>query len=479
VGGNAVDFYLQPEQRRDLKDRLLDERVIRNFEAEFRRSDGEHIWVRDSSRFVEDDDGVFYEGALVDITARRRIEAALRARARQQEAIALLGRRALEGGDTDHVLSAAVRMVVDMLDAAAAAVVVPGESGFVIGASYGAALHGIEISPQLIEKGAAGSSPFIMASAASLASVAPELAQAGLASAASITIGRRETPNGYLWAFGEREDRFHSDDVTFLVALGNVLGAAIDRHRARQRLEELVRSKDEFIAAVSHELRTPLTVVSGMAHELHDSWNSFGDEERREFMNMLVDQSRDMSDLIEDLLVAARADIGKVTVSLQSVDATAEVELVLAGLERDALKRISVDYAEAEVVADPIRFRQIVRNLVTNAIRYGGDEVQVSIATEGDRVALRVSDDGPGVPEEDRERIFEAYHRAPAGIGQPGSVGLGLTVSRTLAELMGGTLAYAGDGLSTFVLLLPAAGKPPASQVGPGGSGSLGEAGGG
>jgi len=108
-------------------------------------------------------------------------------------------------------------------------------------------------------------------------------------------------------------------------------------------------------------------------------------------------------------------------------------------------------------LADPIRFRQIVRNLVTNAIRYGGDEIQISMSRKGDRVAVCVADDGPGVPEEDRERIFEAYHRAHSSAGQPGSVGLGLTVSRTLAELMGGSLSYSKNGLSTFVLDLPMA----------------------
>lgn len=471
VGGNALEFYMQPEQRRDLKERLVDERVIRNFEAAFRRADGEQIWVRDSSRIVEDQDGIFYEGALVDITARRRIEAALRSRARQQEAIAGLGRLALEGNDTDDVLHSAVRLVVDMLDAAGAAVVAPGDGDYALQSVHGDLLTGAELPASLAAQGAVARSPYIIASRPTLASLAPGLVERGLASAACVTLGSREAPHGYLWAFCEREDRFHNDDATFLLALGNILAAAIDRHRSRSRLEELVRSKDEFIAAVSHELRTPLTVVSGMAHELHDSWSEFGDEERSEFMTMLVDQSRDMSDLIEDLLVAARADIGKVTVSLQRVDVPAEVEHVLSGLKRDVLKRISVDYAEAEVVADPVRFRQIVRNLVTNAIRYGGDDVQVSMAADGNRVALRIADNGPGVAEADRDRIFDAYHRAPANAGQPGSVGLGLTVSRKLAELMGGTLTYLRDDLSVFELSLPAATRQPGSERRPDGAG--------
>ena len=86
------------------------------------------------------------------------------------------------------------------------------------------------------------------------------------------------------------------------------------------RLEELVRSKDQFIASVSHELRTPLTVVAGMADELSAGWNEFGDGEINELLGLMVEQSRDMTDLIEDLLVAARADIGKVAVSIEEVE---------------------------------------------------------------------------------------------------------------------------------------------------------------
>ena len=108
--------------------------------------------------------------------------------------------------------------------------------------------------------------------------------------------------------------------------------------------------------------------------------------------------------------------------------------------------------------ADPARVRQILRNLITNALRYGGDDIEVDVGTDRDAVFLEVRDDGPGLPGEEWERIFEPYYRFHSERSQPGSVGLGLTVARGLAELMDGNLTYRYyDGQSIFTLRLPRA----------------------
>ena len=105
--------------------------------------------------------------------------------------------------------------------------------------------------------------------------------------------------------------------------------------------------------------------------------------------------------------------------------------------------------------ADPTRVRQILRNLLTNAVRYGGRQVRVELGVIGDKARLEVCDDGDGIDEEDHNRVFEAYHRAHHRRGQPASVGLGLTVSKRLAQLMDGDLTYyRKDGWSVFSLSL-------------------------
>ena len=461
VGDVATDYYVEATTRDDLQRRLDGQRVVVGYESALKKSTGEIVWVRDSVRVVEESDDTFYEGALIDVTERHDMEAALRTRARQQEAVVRLGQTALEGGDIGGVFTAAIDRVAEVLGIAGAAIVeIVDGGGTIICAESGLSGDHSAIEHPLANRSLGSQAPIVLRGPADMEHLVPALVDSGMVSAVNVVIPGPEKAFGSLWAYCMRGRDFHEDDLNFLTSVANVLGAAVERTKSRERLEALVRSKDEFIASVSHELRTPLTVVSGVAHELHDSWEEFTETERREFIEMLVDQSRDMSDLIEDLLVAARADIGMVTVTIERVDVAEEIENALSGLERHALKRISVRHEDAEVLADPIRFRQIMRNLLTNAIRYGGDEITVSVAQDGYQVRVSVTDNGTGVRADEQERIFDAYQRAHATAGQPGSVGLGLTVSRTLAELMGGRLRYVPGEGSCFEVTLPAAMAP-------------------
>jgi len=228
-----------------------------------------------------------------------------------------------------------------------------------------------------------------------------------------------------------------------------------ERIETQRRLEQLVRSKDEFVASVSHELRTPLTAVVGLAEELRSSWKVFSTEEISEFMDLLADQASDVANLVEDLLVAARAEIGKVAIAPRVVEIAQQIENVIAALDEPSQRRITVTADRTETWADPARLRQVIRNLITNAVRYGGRHIEVSTAVEDGFVAMRVSDDGPGISPGLEEQIFEPYARDHEPGSQPNSVGLGLTVSRHLARLMGGDLVYSSGERSTFTLTLP------------------------
>ncbi len=112
-------------------------------------------------------------------------------------------------------------------------------------------------------------------------------------------------------------------------------------------------------------------------------------------------------------------------------------------------------------MGDPARIRQILRNLVSNALKYGGDEIGISVTTAGDWAHMTVADNGPGIDATDRDRIFEPYERASTSDGRTDSVGLGLAVSRTLARRMGGDLVYDHrGGQSLFTLRLPPRREP-------------------
>ncbi|MEE8407274.1 MAG: ATP-binding protein [Acidimicrobiia bacterium] len=250
-------------------------------------------------------------------------------------------------------------------------------------------------------------------------------------------------------------------DLPALETIAAMIGAFLEREQSFARLEQLVRSKDRFLASVSHEIRTPLTSVVGFASVLRDDPDHLSSGERNELVELMLQQSLEVSDLVEDLLVAARAEIDAVTVTKEPVHLGQEIESVLAARLLTDEKDIYVAAGPShQALADPNRVRQIIRNLVTNALRYGGDEITITTHRDGPDVTLVFSDNGEGIPNEFRRRIFDPYYRGKSGVEQPESIGLGLAVSRQLARLMDGDLTLRSDlGPATFQLTLPMAPK--------------------
>jgi len=243
--------------------------------------------------------------------------------------------------------------------------------------------------------------------------------------------------------------------------ISGVIGVAVDisaQTRANDLLLESVKSKDRFVAKVSHELRTPLTAVVGFAHQLRKRLTDLSIDETANYVDMIKDQAVEVSDLVEDLLVASRSESDDVTVSAEPIDLWGQIDAVLAARKLDATLTIERSDGEAKVIADPMRVRQIIRNLLINADLHGGEQLTVRVVQAVETVSMFVIDDGDGVPEADRAAIFEPYHRLPSADSRSDSVGLGLTVSRSLARLMGGELTYVYyRDHSFFELRLPAA----------------------
>jgi PAS domain S-box-containing protein len=253
----------------------------------------------------------------------------------------------------------------------------------------------------------------------------------------SVVAGTFEDPTGH---------RFHAG-----------LGRDISESRANaERLQELIRDKDEFVASVSHELRTPLTAVVGMARELSDRSENFSRDEMVEFIHLIADQSSELSSIVDDLLTAARAEAGVLIIQPGSVELSACVADSLQTISADFRRGIEVGGENVWVRADAARLRQIVRNLLTNARRYGGPLVEAESRREEAHGVIEVRDNGQPISPEEQVRMFEAYGRLERRRANPDSVGLGLTVARQLAELMSGTLEYVHcGGWSRFILRVP------------------------
>lgn len=241
-------------------------------------------------------------------------------------------------------------------------------------------------------------------------------------------------------------------DVTDLRTAQRDLEAMLDTK------EQLVQSKDQLIASVSHEIRTPLAAIVGFAELLRDA-PDLSNTDRTEMIGLLVQQSADLTNIVDDLLVSAKADLGQLELVRVTVDLGAQAAQAIEGLDTEARRAVTLPTTTARGLGDPGRVRQIIRNLISNAFRYGGPKVVIEVAEGARTVALRVKDNGAGIAPGTADSMFEPYKRS----GQPHdpvpALGLGLHISRTLARKMKGDLTYSyEDGESVFELTLPAPG---------------------
>lgn len=223
-----------------------------------------------------------------------------------------------------------------------------------------------------------------------------------------------------------------------------------------QAQRELNKAKDEFVASVSHELRTPLTSIYGFAQLLGDGGANDPDV-TKELVDLIRGEADELSRMVEDLLTAARADAGALAYHLEEFSAGTGVERALAPLIK-AGEDIGIDVADAIVFADDFRFRQIVRNLVSNARRYGSAPIGVRGSVMNGAYRLTVYDHGEGVAPHVEERMFQRFVHQGHQPLLVGSVGLGLSIVRILAEGMSGTAAYErADGETRFIVTFPIA----------------------
>lgn len=231
--------------------------------------------------------------------------------------------------------------------------------------------------------------------------------------------------------------------------------------RALVPIRESLRRQREFAADVSHELRTPLAVVRATAADL---------EARREEpianagadLEEIAGQVDHMTELIDELLLYARAESGAVELASERVDladAAASASARLRRLADRAGVRLTAELTPVEVVGDARRLAQLVGILVENAVRHGptGSGIVVRVGVEAGGARLEVEDEGPGIPPAELERIFDRFGRGTAG--RPGGVGLGLAIARWIADRHGGRLTAANrpGGGARFSLLLPLA----------------------
>ena len=247
--------------------------------------------------------------------------------------------------------------------------------------------------------------------------------------------------------------------------------ALLAEQSARAEAEAALASRDEFLAIAAHDLRTPLTVLSGHAQlMLRQFEREQGVDTTRisTVLNMLVQQSARLSDLVDQLFDISRLREGSLTIQPEPTDISKLVQAIVHRAQAQSPEQaFSFRSRGATVIrADPVRVEQIVNNLIDNAIKHspGPGAVDLTVTPgPGGGVCITVRDYGPGVAEQDRIRMFERFYRANRAHGASG-LGLGLYISRQIAEAHGGSIKadFPSSGGSLFSVFLPS-GRLPAS----------------
>ena len=289
----------------------------------------------------------------------------------------------------------------------------------------------------------------------------------------------KELPMSRSFSFGEThigvQVEVERPDGTRVITLGNStpildsegnITGAVAVFQDISALKRLERLKDEFIGTVSHELKSPLTTVMGAATALHRHGSRLAEEHRKLLVDDIVQEAQRMRLLIDNLLDLARADAGRLVLNSRRF----QVADLACRLIEDFAKRFKDFHFSCQlseglppVFADPVRVEQVLRNLLSNAVKYSakGGHIRITGEPMDGRVAIRVSDEGVGIPKEQLDKIFEQFYRAPSASRTAGGTGMGLVVCRRLVEAHGGCIwaeSEPGRG-ATFTFTLPRAGE--------------------
>jgi len=230
--------------------------------------------------------------------------------------------------------------------------------------------------------------------------------------------------------------------------------------------------RQDLVATVSHELRTPLAAIFGSAVTLTRRDVTFDEQVRAKLLNVIVEEATRLGQIVDELLLANQLDAGRLQANIASCDAAALAEAVVLAARTHLPDHVNLELqlvagALPPVVADETHLRQVLDNLIENAVKYspGGGDIRITVAPAGEVVRFAVADDGLGIPSTERSRIFEKFYRLDPDMTQGiGGTGLGLYIARELVRRVDGRIWVEPNGGrgSVFFVEIPAA--PPSPQ---------------
>ncbi len=268
-----------------------------------------------------------------------------------------------------------------------------------------------------------------------------------------------------------------SGSVTIFRDISEQKRRELELRQARDEAERASRAKSEFLSSMSHELRTPMNAILGFGQLLEVEEETIRGQ-NREFVEEILKAGRHLLELINEVLDLAKIESGRIDLFMEAVDCGELLEecrtllLPLAAMRGIGLDLQSFRPGEQVVWGDRTRLKQVLINLISNAIKYNREQGRVGIsilAVDGGRLQIRVADTGPGIPPERQKELFEPFTRVGDDPNTVEGTGIGLVISRRLAEMMGGGLEFEsspGNGSCFWVELPRSAVDPVETQEG-------------
>lgn len=419
---------------------------------------------------------------IEDVTERVVHETALRARAREQAAVATLSQRALGGGDFDSLQRETIATLASVFGVKDSQVVIwqtniaAASPKPTVGLGAGAPRSDAD----KISMGLRSIVDYVLQAgtavvvddtgAASSFPLSPYLRECGVSSVINVPLRRGKSPFGVLTVYKHTPRAFNEENIRLLQAVANILGLAAERihleRELRQRADDLAaeaRRKDEFLAMLAHELRNPLAPIRNAVQIIR--LTTSGDP-ALEATGIVDRQVLQMVHLVDDLLDVSRISRGTVLLRKEKLDLT---DIVVQAVESvrpliDSRKHeltLSLPSRPVSLDGDMTRLIQVLSNLLNNAAKYTdiGGHIWLTAAQEGDQAVIRVRDNGIGIRGELIPKVFDLFVQSERALDRSeGGLGIGLTLAKSLVELHHGTLSASSEGIglgSEFIVRLP------------------------
>ena len=481
VGSQAGRFYFSSEERDAFNLDMAKHGTLINVENRYLRGNNEMFWGLSSTRTFEYEGKEALLSTVIDITERKKTEAILQRQNEYMAAAAEVGRLVTSTLDTDILFRRAVNLLPEHFGYYHAAIFTAEEAGFdvILREATGKAgeemkenKHSLKIGSQSIVGTATETGkPYIVNDISKEPNhhINPLLPETKAEAAIPLKIGRRII--GALDLQATEVDAFSPEDIEVLQLLTDQFATAIDNARSYKlaqdaflEMRELEKLKSQFLANMSHELRTPLNSIIGFSRVILKGIDGPITDLQQQDLTAIYNSGQHLLGLINDILDLSKIEAGKMELTFDEIDIEKLIKSVMStvmGLVKDKPVRLEekIEANLPTVKADSMRVRQILINLFSNAAKFT-DEGNITVIAErkDSSILISVKDSGPGISEEDQQKLFQAFSQVDASATRAtGGSGLGLSISKQLVTMHGGEIGLnsaEGKG-STFYFTLP------------------------